>query len=108
MPRAAESAALRARHSRMAALAASFALGPPPSALNITYKASFLRTFRPRCLPNGRERMSICLESVSMVSMGESIINDVSLTVERGTYERPARSDAGGQDHADAADGRPR
>jgi glycerol transport system ATP-binding protein len=29
--------------------------------------------------------MSICLESVSMVSMGESIINDVSLTVERGT-----------------------
>ena len=85
MPRAAESAALRARHSRMAALAASFALGPPPSALNITYRASFLRTFRPRCLPNGRERMSICLESVSMVSMGESIINDVSLTVERGT-----------------------
>ena len=29
--------------------------------------------------------MSICLESVSMVSMGESIINDVSLTVERGS-----------------------
>jgi glycerol transport system ATP-binding protein len=29
--------------------------------------------------------MSICLESVSMVSMGESIISDVSLTVERGT-----------------------
>jgi glycerol transport system ATP-binding protein len=29
--------------------------------------------------------MSICLESISMVSMGESIISDVSLTVERGT-----------------------
>jgi glycerol transport system ATP-binding protein len=29
--------------------------------------------------------MSICLESVSMVSMGESIISDISLTVERGT-----------------------
>ena len=29
--------------------------------------------------------MSVCLESVSMVSMGERIISDVSLTVERGT-----------------------
>src|ERR1700683_4682199 len=29
--------------------------------------------------------MSISLESISMVSMGESIISDVSLTVERGT-----------------------
>ena len=29
--------------------------------------------------------MSICLESVSMISVGESIISDVSLTVERGT-----------------------
>ena len=28
--------------------------------------------------------MSICLESVNMVSMGESIISDVSLTVKRG------------------------
>ena len=35
--------------------------------------------------PVGRERMSIRLESVSMVSMGQSIISDVSLTVERGT-----------------------
>lgn len=29
--------------------------------------------------------MSVCLESVSMVSMGESIINHVSLAAERGT-----------------------
>jgi len=29
--------------------------------------------------------MSICVENVSMVSMGESIISDISLTIERGT-----------------------
>ena len=34
--------------------------------------------------PVGRERLSIRFDSVSIVSMGRSIISDVSLTVERG------------------------
>jgi glycerol transport system ATP-binding protein len=42
-------------------------------------------TYRPQCPTASRERMSFRLESVSMVSMGQSIISDISLTLERGT-----------------------
>ena len=69
---------------RVAGPVASFALGRTigEHSLHIDFCGTI---FQPDALPNGRERMSIRLESVNMVSMGESVISEVSLTVERGT-----------------------
>ncbi len=49
--------------------------------------------------------MTFALDHIGLSVGGAAVIDDVYLTLEHGTHQRPARPDASRQDDADAADG---